>query len=43
MSENWYYVGAAYGVCWIVLAGFRFFLRARRAEALELVRKESEL
>ena len=42
MSENWYYIIAAYGVVWAAFAGFRLFLRARRVEALELVRKEAE-
>ncbi len=43
MSENWYFVGAAYAVTWIVLGAYRLFLRARRREALELVRKEAQL
>ncbi len=42
MSENWYYIIAAYGVVWVALAGFRLFIGARRSEALDLVRKESE-
>ncbi len=42
MSENWYYIIAAYGVVWAAFAGFRLFLRARRLEALDFVRKESE-
>ncbi len=43
MSENWYYIIAAYGVLWAAFAGYRLFIRARRIEALDLVRKESEL
>lgn len=43
MSDNWYYIIAAYGVVWVAFAGYRLFLRARRAEAMDLVRKESEL
>ncbi len=43
MSENWYFVGAAYAIAWIVLGGYRLFIRARRREALELVRKEAQL
>ncbi len=43
MSENWYYIIAAYGVVWAALAGYRLFLAARRREARDLVRKEAEL
>jgi CcmD family protein len=43
MSDNWYYVIAAYAVAWVALAGYRLFLRARRREAAELVRKEAQL
>ncbi len=43
MSENWYFVGAAYAVAWIVFAGYRLFIRARRREARELARKEAQL
>ncbi len=42
MSDNWHYIIAAYAVVWAAFAGFRLFIRARRAEALDLVRKESE-
>ncbi len=43
MSENWYYIIAAYGVVWAALVGYRVFLAARRREARDLVRKEAEL
>ncbi len=43
MSENWYYIVAAYGVVWVALLGYRVFLSARRREAQDLVRKEAEL
>ena len=43
MSENWYYIIAAYGILWAALVGYRVFLAARRREARELVRKEVEL
>jgi hypothetical protein len=42
MSDNWYFIGAAYAVVWLALAGFRLFIRARRREALDLVRKEAQ-
>lgn len=43
MSENWYYIIAAYAVVWAALVGYRVFLAARRREAQDLVRKEAEL
>jgi hypothetical protein len=42
MSDNWYFIGAAYAVVWLALAGLRLFIRARRREALDLVRKEAQ-
>lgn len=43
MPSNWDFVGAAYGLTWIVLAAYTLYLFRRRRGAEELARKEEDL
>ncbi len=42
MPNNWDFVGAAYGLTWIVLAGYTLYLVRRRHAVEELARREEE-